>query len=58
MFGVILTSRSSPATRRHPDLDRVILFPRSETTSPEDLEGPIAGSPRGRQTDGEPIARV
>jgi RNA polymerase primary sigma factor len=50
MFGVILTSRSSPATRNRHDLDRVILFPRRETTGPDDLEGPTAGSPRGRQT--------
>jgi RNA polymerase primary sigma factor len=50
MFGKIMTSRGSPATHRHPDLDRVILFPRWEPTSPEDL----AGSPRGRQTGGEP----
>jgi RNA polymerase primary sigma factor len=54
MFGIILTPRSSPATRRRPDLDRIILFPQPETTGPEDLEGPVAGSPLGRQTDGEP----
>ena len=54
MFGIILTARGSPATRRRPDLDRVNLFPRWETTSPDDLEEPTAGSPRGRQTDGEP----
>jgi RNA polymerase primary sigma factor len=54
MFGIILMSRSSPATRRRADLDRVILFPRPETTDPEDLEGPVAGSPPGRQTEGEP----
>jgi RNA polymerase primary sigma factor len=54
MFGIILTARSSPATRRRADLDRVILFLRPETTGPEDFEGPLAGSPRGRQTDGEP----
>ena len=54
MFGIILTPRSSPATLRRLDLDRVILFPRPETTGPEDLEGPVAGSRLGRQTDGEP----
>jgi RNA polymerase primary sigma factor len=52
MFGNTMTSRGSPETRRHPDLDRVILSPRWEPTSPEDLEGPIAGSPRVRQTEG------
>ena len=46
MFGIILTSRGSPAMRRRPDIDRVIPFPRWETTSPEDLEEPAAGSPR------------
>jgi RNA polymerase primary sigma factor len=55
MFGITMTSRGSPTMRRHPDLDRVILFPRLETTSPEDLEGPIAGSTRGRHTAGEPL---
>jgi RNA polymerase primary sigma factor len=54
MFAVGLTSRGSPATRNCPDLDRVILFPRPATTGPADLEGPVAGSPRGRQIDGEP----
>ena len=54
MFGIILTSRGCPARRRRPDLDRVILFPRPETTGPEDLEGPVASSLRGRRTEGEP----
>ena len=53
MFGIIRTSRGSPATRRHPDLDRIILFPRGETTGPDDLEVPTAGSPRaGRPPKG------
>ena len=55
MFGVILTTRGSPATRNRPDLDRIILFPRLETTSPEELEGPIARFRPARQTDGEPL---
>ncbi len=54
MFGIILTARSSPATRRRPDVERIILFPRPETTGPDDLEEPTAGSPGRRQTDGEP----
>ena len=54
MFGNVLTSRGSPVTRRHPDLDRVVLIPRWETTGPDDLEGPAAGSPRGRQAAGGP----
>jgi RNA polymerase primary sigma factor len=55
MFGVILTTRGSPATRNRPALDRVILFPRSETTSSEELEEPTAGFPPGRQTGGKPL---
>ena len=51
MFGIILTARSSPATRRRPDVERIILFPRTETTGPDDLEEPAAGSPgAGRPT--------
>jgi RNA polymerase primary sigma factor len=53
MFGITVTPRSSPAARRRRNLDRVILFPRPETTGPEDLEGPLAGSPLGRHTEGE-----
>jgi RNA polymerase primary sigma factor len=56
MFGIILTPRSSPATRRRPDLDRVILYPRPETTGPGDLEGPILGSRPPRPADGEPLS--
>ena len=54
MFGIILTRRGSPAPRSRPDLDRIILFPRGETTGPEDREEPTAGSARGRQTAGGP----
>jgi RNA polymerase primary sigma factor len=54
MFGIILTRRGSPATRSRPDLNRVILFPRWETTNPQALDEPVAGSPRGRRTEGEP----
>ena len=54
MFGVVLTSRGSPDTRRYPVLDRVILFPRGGTTGPEDREEPTAGSRRGWLTAGEP----
>jgi RNA polymerase primary sigma factor len=38
----------------HPDPDRIILFPRGETTGPDDLELPAAGSPRVRPTAGDP----
>jgi RNA polymerase primary sigma factor len=54
MFAVGLTSRGSPAPLNRPELDRVILFPRPETTGPEDLEGPLAGSPLVPQTEGQP----
>jgi hypothetical protein len=54
MFGIILTSRRSPARCRRPDVERIILFPRTDTTGPEDLEGPAAASPRVRQTAGAP----
>ena len=54
MFGIILTRRGSPATRSLPDLNRVILFPRWETTNPQALDEPVAGSPWGRRTEGEP----
>ena len=54
MFGIILTARSSPATRRRADVERIILFPRTDTTGPEDLVGPAAASPRVRQAGGEP----
>src|SRR5207253_11516972 len=54
MFGIILTTRGSPVTRRRPDLDRVHLFPRRETTGSEDREEPAAGSPRGRRTAAGP----
>ena len=54
MFGIILTTRGSPAPCPRPDLDRLNLFPRGETTGPEDREEPTAGSGRGRQIAGEP----
>ena len=54
MFGIILTPRGSPAPCPRPDLDRLNLFPRGETTGPEDLEEPTAGLRRGRPTAGEP----
>ncbi len=54
MFGIIRTSRGSPATRRHPDLDRIVLFPRGETTGPGDLEVPAVGSPPARPAADKP----
>jgi RNA polymerase primary sigma factor len=54
MFGIIATSRSSPAARIRPDFDRIILYPRTDGTGPEALEMPAAGSPRARQTAGDP----
>ena len=54
MFGIILTPRGSPATRRRPDIDRVNALPRWETTSPQYLEEPAAGLPQGRPTAEEP----
>jgi RNA polymerase primary sigma factor len=54
MFGLMTTSRSSPAVRSRADIERVILFPRMDTTGPEDLEGPAAGSPGARPTAGDP----
>jgi hypothetical protein len=43
MFGIIVTPRGSPATRRRPDIDRVNPLPRWETTSPQYLEEPSPG---------------
>jgi RNA polymerase primary sigma factor len=54
MFGIILTPRGSPATRRRPDIDRVSPLMRWETTSPQYLEGPTRGSPRVRPAAEEP----
>jgi RNA polymerase primary sigma factor len=54
MFGIILTPRRSPATPRRPDIDRVKPLPRWETTSPQYLEEPTAGSPRVRPGAEEP----
>jgi RNA polymerase primary sigma factor len=54
MFGIILTSRGSPATRRRPYIDRGNPLPRCETTSPQYLEEPTAGSPRVRPAAEEP----
>jgi RNA polymerase primary sigma factor len=55
MFEVIQTRRGSPARRNRPDLDRIILFPRLEVTSSDELEEPTAGFPPGRQPGGTPI---
>ena len=49
MFGIILTPRGSPVTRKRPDIDRVNLSPRWETTNSQHLEEPTARSTRGRQ---------
>ena len=57
MFGIILASRGSPARCRRPDVERNILFPRTDTTGPEDLVGPAAASPRVRQAGGR-LARA
>jgi RNA polymerase primary sigma factor len=54
MFGIITTSRSSPATRRHTGLDRKTLFPRMDGTGPEDLDVLTATSPGIRQSAGDP----
>ena len=56
MFGMIVTRRGVPAARRDPGLNRIILFPRGETTGPDDLEISSAGSPRGRQAAEEPFS--
>jgi hypothetical protein len=45
MFGIILTPRGSPTTRRRPDIDRDNSLPRRETTSPQYIEEPTAGTP-------------
>jgi RNA polymerase primary sigma factor len=45
MFGIILTSRGSPATRNRSELDRPAIFPLRQTKRPEDLTEPR----RGRQ---------
>jgi hypothetical protein len=58
MFGIIMTSRGSPAPRSRPDVDRIILFPRTDSTGPEDLEVSPAGSPRVRPTAGDPSPRM
>ena len=54
MYGIILTPRGSPATRKRPDIDRGDPLPRWEATSPQYLEEPIAGSPRARPAAEEP----
>jgi RNA polymerase primary sigma factor len=54
MFGIVLTPRGSRATRSRPDIDRVNPLPRWETTSPQCLEEPTAGSPRVRPAAEEP----
>jgi RNA polymerase primary sigma factor len=58
MFGIIMTSRSSPAARLRRDVDRIILFPRADVTGPDDLEVPAAASPRVGQTVGDPSPRL
>ena len=58
MFGVILTSLASPAPHRHPVLDRVVLFPRGETTGPDDLEIASAGASSGRPASEEPLSAL
>ena len=53
MFGVIMTTRGSPASRCRPDFDRVYRFPGGEVTGPEDLPGTdraIGPGPAGRRT--------
>jgi RNA polymerase primary sigma factor len=55
MFGIILTSRGSPATRSRRDRDRVIAFPPSQTASPQYLDEPTPRSPRVRRTAGMPL---
>jgi RNA polymerase primary sigma factor len=54
MFGIITTSRSSPATRLHPDVDRIILYPRTDGPGPDDLEVPAETSPRIRRSAADP----
>jgi RNA polymerase primary sigma factor len=58
MFGIIATSRRSPAARMRADVDRIILFPQTDTTAPEDLKVPAAGWSQVRQTAGDPPAGV
>ncbi len=45
MFGIILTSHGSPATRNRSELDRPAIFPLRQSKRPEDL----TESRRGRQ---------
>jgi RNA polymerase primary sigma factor len=45
MFGIILTSHGSPATRNRSELDRPAIFPLRQSKRPEDLTEPR----RGRQ---------
>ena len=52
MIGIIPTRRGSSAPRSQPDLDRIILYPRWETSGPEDLEVPIEGPPQSRHNAG------
>jgi RNA polymerase primary sigma factor len=55
MFGIILTSRSSPAPCRRPDFDRIYRFPGGETTHLEDPQPQAAGpSPALRIVAPEP----
>jgi RNA polymerase primary sigma factor len=45
MFGIILTSRSSPAPCRRPNFDRIYRFPGGEVIRPEDQEPQTAAGP-------------
>jgi RNA polymerase primary sigma factor len=54
MFEIALTPRGSPVPRRRPVIERVDPCPRWETTSPQHLEEPTAGSPRVRPAAEEP----
>jgi len=53
MFGIIMTTRGSPAPRSRPDRDRIYHFPGGEPTGPEDHAKLAAASGRGRQIAGE-----
>ena len=58
MFGIVLTPRGSPATRRRPDIDQVKPLPRWETTSPQSLEEPAADAPSPGLRIFEPESRT
>jgi RNA polymerase primary sigma factor len=54
IMGGLKVSGPDFSFRRRPDVDRVILFPRTDPPRPEDREGLAAGSPRVRQAAGDP----